>query len=154
MTWGIPWSEGELQRNDPISLTGEAGGEVPLQTWPTAYWPDGSVKWSAHAESITGEPSSFYYFSKGKPSLTPDTSLQVSVTDHGDWIEIDTGIIRCELNKEGSSVIRSIFRGNSHVCSDGRLRCILEEQHDDSGRRSTIEHDYVSNINKVIMEQS
>lgn len=22
---------------------------VPLQSWPTAFWPDGSVKWTAHA---------------------------------------------------------------------------------------------------------
>lgn len=53
MTWGIPWREGELRREESLHLAQANGeGAIPLQSWPTAYWPDGSVKWSAHAATV------------------------------------------------------------------------------------------------------
>ncbi|WP_019636004.1 hypothetical protein [Paenibacillus fonticola] len=76
LTWGVPWSKGELSREELSSLRliktdggsgsglpggmksggiaicrgpGAEGEQLPLQSWATAYWPDGSVKWTAHA---------------------------------------------------------------------------------------------------------
>jgi hypothetical protein len=154
VTWGIPWTEGELKRDEALALLGEQGEDIPVQSWPTAYWPDGSVKWSAHAASITEEPSTAYYLSKGLPSSASVSSTEVSVTEKDGIIEIDTGSIVCQLNKQGDSIIRSIYRGDSLVCSNGKLRCILEEQHVTPGQRTTKEHNYLSQITKVVMEQS
>jgi hypothetical protein len=48
VTWGVPWARSTVRQDQTFSLT--AGGQVlPLQTWPLAYWPDGSLKFSGFA---------------------------------------------------------------------------------------------------------
>lgn len=49
VTWGVPWEIGALQKDDPISITVPDQPAPFLQSWPLAYWPDGSVKWTGHA---------------------------------------------------------------------------------------------------------
>ena len=52
VAWGVPWPKGAVPKDQAFSLT--AGGQaLPLQTWPLASWPDGSLNWSAFA-SIAG----------------------------------------------------------------------------------------------------
>src|SRR5687767_257936 len=48
-TWGVPWPRGALHRDSELSLTTATGQAVPVQSWPTGFWPDGTVKWTAHA---------------------------------------------------------------------------------------------------------
>lgn len=56
VTWGMPWREGELLRDETLVLHAQGGSLPPaLQTWPMAYWPDGSVKWTAHAAAMPAE---------------------------------------------------------------------------------------------------
>jgi hypothetical protein len=42
------------------------GAAVALQTWPLAYWPDGSLKWTAHAVGA-GELGARLTIEPGKP---------------------------------------------------------------------------------------
>ncbi|WP_366926665.1 hypothetical protein, partial [Dickeya dadantii] len=45
---GLPWPPGGCRRQRVRA--GEDGQtDRALQSWPLAYWPDGSLKWSAHA---------------------------------------------------------------------------------------------------------
>ncbi|WP_195763478.1 exo-rhamnogalacturonan lyase family protein [Duganella guangzhouensis] len=51
-TWGVPWPQGRVPADAqfalrPLAATARDGAAV--QSWPLAYWPDGSLKWSAHA---------------------------------------------------------------------------------------------------------
>ena len=48
-TWGTPWPQGSVPGDQTFRLAGPDGGDVPVQSWPLAYWPDGTLKWSAHA---------------------------------------------------------------------------------------------------------
>ena len=48
-TWGMPWARGKHRANTQFSLRDEQGHALLLQSWPIAYWPDGSLKWTAHA---------------------------------------------------------------------------------------------------------
>jgi len=48
-SWGVPWPQGAVARDATFSLTDAAGRALPVQTWPLAYWPDGSLKWSGFA---------------------------------------------------------------------------------------------------------
>ena len=40
-----------------FTLVSSDGKNLPLQTWPLAYWPDGSMKWSGFA-TVAGAQSS------------------------------------------------------------------------------------------------
>ncbi|HNC24023.1 MAG TPA: Tat pathway signal sequence domain protein, partial [Opitutaceae bacterium] len=45
-TWGMPWPRGKHAKDTSFSLHGPDGAIVPVQSWPLAYWPDGSLKWT------------------------------------------------------------------------------------------------------------
>lgn len=57
-TWGCMWKQGECGKNQSYVLENQDGTQVPMQSRITAYWPDGSVKWTAHsacADQLTDE---------------------------------------------------------------------------------------------------
>lgn len=172
VTWGVPWTEGALSREDTFQLHDEHGTSIPVQSWPTAYWPDGSVKWSAHAASIAEERAvSFELRKNGQAGIAlrkngqtdavqpaweaadEAAGARVTAVDHGDRIEVAAGPIRCVLNKRGTSFIQALYREEALVCSGGQLRCIVEERHKTSGQRSIKEHDYISELTKAVIEQ-
>ena len=68
VSWGVPWKKGELLKIEDIQLQNEQQSNLPLQSWPTAYWPDGSIKWSGHAAIYDGKSSEFT-LSKGDSSV-------------------------------------------------------------------------------------
>ncbi|QRV78526.1 hypothetical protein RhiJN_06541 [Ceratobasidium sp. AG-Ba] len=47
--WGVPWAKGEIDKSTALTLTTSDGKSIPVQSWPLAYWPDGSLKWTGHA---------------------------------------------------------------------------------------------------------
>src|SRR5688500_5167521 len=49
VSWGVPFTRGTVKKNQSFSLTNGEGKSLPVQAWPTAYWPDGSIKWSGFA---------------------------------------------------------------------------------------------------------
>jgi len=58
MTWGVPWPQGKHKHTVTHFSLREAGGApITLQSWPLAFWPDGSLKWTAHAMPANAKPS-------------------------------------------------------------------------------------------------
>ena len=51
VSFGVPWPEGAVERGSTFNLSAP-GGELPVQSWPLAYWPDGSVKWTGFATVV------------------------------------------------------------------------------------------------------
>ncbi|WP_281352862.1 RIFT barrel domain-containing protein [Anaerocolumna sedimenticola] len=47
-TFGCIWEKGRCTKETEYILKNKSGGEVLKQTRITAFWPDGSVKWTAH----------------------------------------------------------------------------------------------------------
>lgn len=47
-TFGCMWKKGSCSERTAYSCTDSEGRTVPVQSRITAYWPDGSVKWTAH----------------------------------------------------------------------------------------------------------
>lgn len=47
-TWGCCWKQGKFDEKTSFVLENEAGEKIPVQSRVTAWWPDGTIKWSAH----------------------------------------------------------------------------------------------------------
>ncbi|RRJ67434.1 hypothetical protein EHV15_06190 [Paenibacillus oralis] len=143
---------------------------VPMQSWPTAYWPDGSVKWTAHAavfgrgESGTETPATA---AGSLPSggaaerLDPGGNERafaaggaLSVEEQDDVIRVDTGVITCLIGARGQKVIRSIMRGGAEVCSGGTLVCLREAESAASGVRVRREEPFAGRIHRAKVEQA
>ncbi|TXS47508.1 hypothetical protein EAO72_06885, partial [Streptomyces sp. or43] len=52
----VPWAKGRYPADQKFALATADGKDIPVQTWATAKWPDGSLKWTARAVAVQGVP--------------------------------------------------------------------------------------------------
>jgi hypothetical protein len=45
VSWGVPLPKGKIDPSTGFSLKNDQSQAMPVQSWPLAYWPDGSLKW-------------------------------------------------------------------------------------------------------------
>ncbi|CAH1220575.1 hypothetical protein PAECIP111891_05056 [Paenibacillus allorhizoplanae] len=151
ITWGIPWREGELGRDESLRLETDDGQDaVPVQSWPTAYWPDGSVKWSAHAATVLPGSGEGFAIRKGSGQ---DPVHRLLVTETDDVISLDTGVMICTIGKQGKQWLRSIVREGNEICSGGELIGLKEGRSEASGVRISREETFESRILRAVVEQ-
>ena len=151
VSFGVPWPKGMLPKNASLSLAAADGKSVPVQTWPLAYWPDGSLKWTGHAISAGPELSGTLTLSPGQP-VAPQATVRAVQRDGG--IEIDTGTIQCRIPDDGSAFIESLKIGNREVAQRGQLVALTEDRSDYENAGVLREVKFASQIKKVTLEQS
>ena len=130
---GLPLPRGALREPVRVRLTRERR-DLPVQTRPLAYWPDGSVKWlllvfpleagngrSVPAGAATGDRRSVLPFEVTRrdgtavglemeygPGVTsPPSRSAIACRRDGDRVEIDTGPLRLVL-RTGRSWLSSV----------------------------------------------
>jgi hypothetical protein len=159
-TFTVPWPRGQQKKAQTFVLT-SAGGEHPVQSWPLAYWPDGSLKWTAHALPAAaaaarppGAPAgqgSGLGVRPGEPSARP--AAAVSVQESPGAIIVDTGIIRCTLPRQGEHLVSSITRGGRTIAQSGHLVALSDDQPDASSG-ATRQQKFLSTIERSTVEQN
>jgi hypothetical protein len=147
-TWGVAWPRGRHAKETTFALSTAAGAAVPVQSWPLATWPDGSLKWTAHALPADAPTSESFELTAGSPAA-PAKSL--TVTESADAIEIDTGVIRARLARSGDVLVRSLVRDGREIARDGRLVCLREDRTDAASPRT---ESFSGTIEKVTVEQN
>ncbi|MFB3168642.1 hypothetical protein P5G62_016110 [Neobacillus sp. 179-C4.2 HS] len=150
VSWGVPWKKGELDRNHLLTLQDSSGLEIPIQNWPMAYWPDGSVKWTGHA-AVLEEKSDSYELSINNEKQDSSSTLMANETDK--TIEIDTGEISVTINKQGSTIIKNVRIGTKTISENGRLIALREVRSKENGIKVTREEPLQSEIHTVQIEQ-
>ena len=146
-TWGTPWPRGKHPEGTAFALRTSGGEAVPVQSWPLAMWPDGSLKWTGHALSANAPTAEQFELVAGTPA-SPSQALTAKET--GDAIEIDTGVIRCRVAKRGGTLIESIKRGEKEIARTGRLVCLRQGSVEGSSPREEL----VGEIGRVTLEQN
>ena len=141
--WGVPWPRGRLARNTTLALATADGTAIPVQSWPLAFWPDGSVKWTGHAIA-GGAEASAYRLAPGHPAK-PDKP--VAVRRDGSDLVLANGVVELRLATRGEVPIREIRRAGRITATAGRLVLDLQDRPDDdtaaparAAYRATIEH--------------
>lgn len=152
VTWGVPWPQGILGRDEMLRLSTNEGEDVPVQTWPGAYWADGSVKWTFHAASFDSASSVDYLIVRSGHPKSPERTVRVKETESHLWI--DTGIVQLKLDRKGNNVIESVVRDGRQLCCAGRLVCLREFISHLSGERVTHQQKFVSEVSRVVVEQN
>src|SRR5215471_13792759 len=130
VSFGVPWARGTVRREQTFALTSSDGKALPLQQWPLAYWPDGSIKFSGFA-TVAGASGPF----RLAPGTPAAGTLKASANS------IDTGKLQCSFGR--SSIIDSLTVDGRVVARDGKLVCTL-----DGGA------EFTSEIQKVTTEQA
>jgi hypothetical protein len=122
--WGMPWPRATLAKAAPLRAVSADGAAVPLQSWPLAYWPDGSVKWTGHA--IAGpRPEAGLRIEPGKPASPP---APVAVRETAALVEVTAGDLVCRLPRSGRSLIAQVLVKGRETLRDGRLVCLSRDQ--------------------------
>ena len=122
VSWGVPFARGSVAKTATFSLTSAEGKAHPLQTWPLAYWPDGSIKWLGFATAVDPNAPREFHLTQSAPN--PSTPLSIKTAD---TIDIDTGRLQCSIGRKGEFLISSMKMEGREVANKGRLLCTLDD---------------------------
>src|SRR5262249_1464533 len=133
VSFGVPWTRGAMPHAVGCTLTAN-GSPKSVQSWPLAYWPDGSVKFSGHATVAAPAVS-------GAIVLVPGSvqAGQTLATQNPTAIDIGPGRLQCRIPRQGSRFIESITVDGRAVARAGRLICRLADEFTGSSRQVTLE---------------
>ncbi|MFJ9060800.1 Tat pathway signal sequence domain protein [Streptomyces sp. NPDC102409] len=150
-TVGVPWPKGQYAKDQTFALSTEDGKDVPVQSWTTATWPDGSAKWTAHAVGPDAAGAKKFVLAPGTPAAP---AHKVTVKNTGGTISVSTGVVTARIGKSGSSLITSLTRGSTEIAKDGRLVLIRQGEIEDGDQgRETYER-FESAVTTAEVEQS
>jgi hypothetical protein len=153
VTWGVSWPRGAVSKGQAFVLKGADGKTLPLQAWPTAYWPDGSIKWTGLATvggpAVAG-PLQVMAAQGGAAAQGGDA---VKVTD-GDTIVIATGRLVCRIPKSGSALVASMSVDGREVARNGQLECILQNGPEGDALALPPREVFAGETKKVTVEQT
>jgi hypothetical protein len=134
VSWGVPFMRSSVAKNTSFAL---AGSELPLQNWPLAYWPDGSVKWMGFATVAASQSPREFRLT----TAVAKTAAGIKLNATAQAIEIDTGKVQCRVGRAGQHLIASMKTEGREVARDGRLVCSLDggEEFSSDIRSATVE---------------
>ena len=152
VSFGVPWAKGTVAKDRAFALTTADGKALPLQTWPLAYWADGSLKWSGFATVAGAAAGDSLKLSVGQAGTAAGPAVRVTQSDT--TYEISTGPLRARIAKWGGAIIESLTIDGREVARDGRLVCILQNGPDGAPEDSPRRERYSGKVEKVTVEQS
>lgn len=151
-TWGVPWPRGALSPRQKFSLTTEKGTSVPVDSWPTGWWPDGSVKWTAHATAAqAAADSSTLTLAPGSPA---PARTRVAVHQSIGHVTVSTGVITVNFARRGETLITSIKRGAAVIAKNGRLVASRQDSADTEDAATIRRESFTGTVTRLIVEQS
>ena len=154
VSFGVPFDEGYAQEGEKWILATRAGQTVGTDTWPLAYWPDGSVKWLGVAAVAPATSEGLTLKKAPKKSKQEPTIGKLSVSETEGQIQINTGAVSAYIPRQGACLIDSLLYGSVCVGKQGRLVCTTQSEPVlDSTFQVTFAH-YTSALKSVSVERA
>jgi hypothetical protein len=159
VSFGVPWPQGALAPHTALHLHG-ANQELPIQTWPLAYWPDGSVKWTGVAAVVpTGWKDTLALDAERDHPQTrlPASSsgaAAVSTQESPTAITVDTGALQCVFPRQGETLISSLSVNGRPIATAGKLICLLQTGPSDELSGDSAREPFLGSVRTVTVEQS
>lgn len=164
VSFGVPWTRGAVQKTQAFTLTSTDGKALPVQTWPLAYWPDGSVKWTGVATVAGPETSGQLRLAIANAAATAapdgatlpraDASARIEVHPSDTTFEVDTGAIKVRIPLHGSNLIDRIIIGDREVARAGRLVGVSQAGPDGAPDETPAREKLLTRVDHVTLEQS
>lgn len=150
VTFGLPWAKGTTAKDVGFTLSAD-GAALPLQSWPLAYWPDGSLKWTAHATVLPAGNAKAFALAKGG-GAQGRSGPTVTVAD-GPEIVVDTGAVRASIPRSGTQVFSSLAVNGTDVARGGRLVLVLQDKPHPDDEGAVARTTFAGTIGKATVEQ-
>ncbi len=154
VSFGVPFSEGQVQTTSAYLLKDSNGHSMDVQSWPMAYWPDGSLKWVGMSTAVDTESGSSFQLQPTEKAESIAGSQTVEVIETDDRVNINTGVLQCAIPRQGSRIISSLKIDNREVSSGGELLCILQNGPEKDLCAQPEKEKLTGRIEKVTVEQA
>lgn len=151
ISWGQPWPRGAVAGNTGFVVGGSLQAEQPLQSWPLAYWPDGSLKWSGHAlppSSLDLGPV------RVRPVKHPVETRRLLVRQESAGLRIDTGSLRALVPSRGDKLLKDVSGPGASGLQQARLVVLIDDGLADELDRPVHRHRYLGQIDQAVIEQN
>ncbi len=144
VTFGVPWPRGVTNAADSLTVC-VASQAIPTQTWPLAYWPDGSIKWTGVATVLPAGAADISL--QRQPSPAPENALECQATK--DAITVTNGNTQYRINRQGDIIIDTLEVDRLEVARNGHLLAsIRRRQASATGFTETVD-EYRSRIDSA-----
>lgn len=156
-TLGVPWPRGTLRApaNGPLLLRLAGAGGRAVQSWPLAYWPDGSLKWTAHAVAAgapaAGSSAEAWRLETGA-SAAPAAG-GVAVRQTATVITVTVGPTVWTVPTSGEALIASATRGGRAIVQDVKLLALRQDGPEPDQTGTVTRQRYTSRVDRVTLEQ-
>ncbi len=146
-SWGQPWPQGTR-----LAKAYRLGTDA-VQTWPMAYWPDGSIKWTGHAIAADTGRAGPLRLATGAGTRP---AMPVAVHETADAIEVSVGTRRWQVGRRGEAIIVSATVGARETLRAVRLVATIQngpDLEDGEGGTPPITTRAVATITAATIEQ-
>ena len=156
VSFGVPFDEGRIFPESKLQLLTPDGKQVPVDTWPLAYWPDGSVKWSGVAGVIpAGTEKLTLEKAERKPKVSAAGRMNtVAVTETSQGIQVTTGVLSAYIPRNGAFLIDSLLYKGVKVGEKARLICNTQSEPILGGTTQVDFVNYTSELKSVTVERA
>ncbi|PWF47813.1 exo-rhamnogalacturonan lyase family protein [Massilia glaciei] len=151
VSWGVPWPQGAVPKSQAFALTGPDGKALPVQTWPLAFWPDGSLKFSGFA--TVAQAAGPYVISAASEAAPAAPAPALSVQQGDGFVDINTGATKVRVGTRGTDLIQTIFVDGREVARAGRLVGLVQQGPDPEEGAMPARQAFASTIDKFTIEQ-
>ena len=160
VSFGIPFNKGEMKPTDNFTLRTDKGDVIAADFWPTAYWPDGSVKWGGFAAVVPGGTEGVVFERKEKKEKGKEgageqrTPGALSVSEAGGQFCINAGDLKAYISKSGNTIIDSLVLAGTKVAGHGQLVCTRQNAPYAEDVKEIRFSNYISQVEKVEVERA
>ena len=150
-TLGVPWPQGMLPAGTPLALRADDGSDIPIQSWPLATWPDGSLKWTGVAMGPREAASAHFELIPTTEASAPAQPLRVQESE--DEIRIATGAMEARIARTGNALLPAVSRNGRETLINGRLVALNQNQSGDIAETPLLVQAFESRIDAIEVEQ-
>ncbi|HEX8301007.1 Tat pathway signal sequence domain protein [Sphingomonas sp.] len=145
MTFGVPWPRGAVSARATFAME-----DLPVQSWPIAYWPDGSLKWSAHAVAAADAPRGAYALTMGKPAAP---AAPVRIERSARVLTVSTGDAVWTLPTSGTALITQATRGGRKVMGAVTLGLLTQNAYSLEENSEVRQTSFEGQVEDAVVEQ-
>ncbi len=153
VSWGVPWAPGEVKAGQRFVVRRADGTTLPLQQWPLAFWPDGSLKWVGFT-TVAGPGTGELRLEAVATEPVPEAgAAKLAVVESAEAIEVQAGKLTVRVPRRGEHLVRALELDGREVARDGRLVGVVQDGPDAGPEAAAPREALATTLEQVTIEQ-
>ncbi len=149
-TFGCIWEKGKYDKNTSFTLSSGNDTNLAMDSNITAYWQDGSIKWTKHTANSSFLSNEIEVLPSNN---TVSISDKIKIDETNTNITIDTNKLLVKITKNSENLFDEIFVNGELKLTNGKSKLILEEPTEINGHKARFDKNYISKIDNCTIEE-